>query len=65
MGAPARHHGNSVNRWAAISSQGLTRLAGRLLGWLLVCDPEEQQSSEELATALAANGRGSAPMPGC
>lgn len=38
-------------------SSGLTRLAGRLLGWLLVCDPE-RQSSEELATALAASSGG-------
>ena len=38
-------------------SNGLTRLAGRLLGWLLVCDPE-RQSSEELATALAASSGG-------
>lgn len=45
-------------------SRSLTRLAGRLLGWLLVCDPE-RQSSEELATALAASSGGSAPMPGC
>lgn len=36
---------------------GLTRLAGRLLGWLLICDPE-RQSSEELATALAASSGG-------
>ncbi|CAM4122126.1 hypothetical protein MB901379_00864 [Mycobacterium basiliense] len=38
-------------------SSGLTRLAGRLLGWLLVCDPE-RQSSEDLATALAASSGG-------
>ena len=38
-------------------SHGLTRLAGRLLGWLLVCDPE-RQSSEELATALNASSGG-------
>ncbi len=38
-------------------SNGLTRLAGRLLGWLLVCDPE-RQSSEELATALNASSGG-------
>jgi len=36
---------------------GLTRLAGRLLGWLLVCDPE-RQSSEELAAALGASSGG-------
>ena len=38
-------------------SNGLTRLAGRLLGWLLVCDPE-RQSSEELAVALNASSGG-------
>jgi len=38
-------------------SNGLTRLAGRLLGWLLVCDPE-RQSSEELAAALDASSGG-------
>jgi DNA-binding transcriptional regulator GbsR (MarR family) len=38
-------------------SNGLTRLAGRLLGWLLVCEPE-RQSSEELAVALDASSGG-------
>lgn len=38
-------------------SNGLTRLAGRLLGWLLVCEPE-RQSSEELASALDASSGG-------
>lgn len=38
-------------------SNGLTRLAGRLLGWLLVCNPE-RQSSEELAAALNASSGG-------
>jgi DNA-binding transcriptional regulator GbsR (MarR family) len=38
-------------------SRGLTRLAGRLLGWLLVCEPE-RQSSEGLATALGASSGG-------
>ncbi len=38
-------------------ANGLTRLAGRLLGWLLVCDPE-RQSSEELAAALDASSGG-------
>jgi DNA-binding transcriptional regulator GbsR (MarR family) len=38
-------------------STGLTRLAGRLLGWLLVCEPE-RQSSEELAVALDASSGG-------
>ena len=38
-------------------SNGLTRLSGRLLGWLLVCQPE-RQSSEELAAALEASSGG-------
>lgn len=38
-------------------SNGLTRLSGRLLGWLLVCQPE-RQSSEDLAAALDASSGG-------
>jgi DNA-binding transcriptional regulator GbsR (MarR family) len=38
-------------------SNGLTRLAGRLLGWLLVCRPE-RQSAEDLAAALDASSGG-------
>ncbi|AOW92639.1 transcriptional regulator [Rhodococcus sp. WMMA185] len=38
-------------------SAGSTRLAGRLLGWLLVCEPE-RQSSEDLATGLRASSGG-------
>ena len=38
-------------------SNGLTRLAGRLLGWLLVCEPE-RQSAEDLAAALNASSGG-------
>lgn len=38
-------------------ANGLTRLSGRLLGWLLVCEPE-RQSSEELAAALHASSGG-------
>jgi DNA-binding transcriptional regulator GbsR (MarR family) len=38
-------------------SNGLTRLAGRLLGWLLVCQPE-RQSAEALAAALDASSGG-------
>jgi DNA-binding transcriptional regulator GbsR (MarR family) len=36
---------------------GMPRMAGRVLGWLLVCDPAAQ-TAEDLATALAAS-RGS------
>lgn len=38
-------------------TNGLTRLAGRLLGWLLVCQPE-RQSAEDLAAALDASSGG-------
>ena len=38
-------------------TNGLTRLAGRLLGWLLVCQPE-RQSAEDLAGALDASSGG-------
>ena len=34
-----------------LESMGMPRSSGKLLGWLLVCDPP-QQSSAELATAL-------------
>ena len=33
---------------------GLPRIAGRILGWLLICDPPTQTASE-LATALGAS----------
>lgn len=35
-------------------SLGLPRMAGRMLGWLLVCDPP-QQAAEQLTTALSAS----------
>ncbi len=35
----------------ALERDGLPRMAGRILGWLLVCDPPEQ-SLESLAAAL-------------
>ncbi|MEV0946684.1 transcriptional regulator [Rhodococcus sp. NPDC049939] len=38
-------------------STGSTRLAGRLMGWLLVCEPEHQ-SSEDLIAALRASSGG-------
>lgn len=38
-------------------ANGLTRLSGRLLGWLLVCEPE-RQSAEDLAVALHASSGG-------
>lgn len=36
---------------------GLTRLSGRLLGWLLVCEPE-RQCAEQLAVALESSSGG-------
>jgi DNA-binding MarR family transcriptional regulator len=38
----------------ALEDLGLTRMAGRLLGYLLVCEPPEQ-SSREIADALQAS----------
>lgn len=40
--------------------QGLPRMPGRILGWLMVCDPPHQ-SAEELAEALQAS-RGAISM---
>ena len=41
----------------SFESVGLTRLAGRMLGWLLICDPPHQ-SSDQLAVALRASSGG-------
>jgi DNA-binding transcriptional regulator GbsR (MarR family) len=38
----------------AYERAGLPRMAGRILGWLLVCDPP-QQSAADLAAGLAAS----------
>ncbi|ADD44327.1 GbsR/MarR family transcriptional regulator [Stackebrandtia nassauensis] len=43
-----------------MESKGLPRIPGRVLGWLLVCEPEHQ-SAEELAEALTTS-RGSISM---
>lgn len=40
-----------------LETTGLTRLSGRLLGWLLICSPREQ-SAEDLVTALRASTGG-------
>lgn len=40
-----------------LETTGLTRLSGRLLGWLLICTPREQ-SAEDLVTALQASTGG-------
>jgi hypothetical protein len=37
-----------------LEREGMPRMAGRLLGYLLICDPPEQ-SSAQLATALSAS----------
>ncbi|WP_245814094.1 GbsR/MarR family transcriptional regulator [Rhodococcus marinonascens] len=50
--------GEFVERMGSyFESAGSTRLTGRLLGWLLVCEPE-RQSSEDLATGLRASTGG-------
>lgn len=40
-----------------LEASGMARGAGRMLAWLLVCDPEHQ-SAEQLADALQASGGG-------
>lgn len=40
-----------------LESSGLPRAAGRMLAWLMVCDPPEQ-SADELAQALLASSGG-------
>lgn len=59
--SPARPNAQIVNfveqMGGYFEANGLTRLSGRLLGWLLVCEPE-RQSSEELATVLNASSGG-------
>lgn len=37
-----------------VESTGLPRMAGRVLGWLLICDPP-QQAAEELVRGLSAS----------
>ncbi|MGB3829296.1 MAG: transcriptional regulator [Ornithinimicrobium sp.] len=41
----------------ALETTGLTRLSGRMLGWLLICSPREQ-SADDLVTALQASTGG-------
>ena len=44
-----------VEQWGLLFEQsGLPRMAGRVLGWLLVCEPPEQTAAE-LAEALSAS----------
>lgn len=40
-----------------LEATGLTRLSGRLLGWLLICSPREQ-SAEDIVSALQASTGG-------
>lgn len=40
----------------SFSTQGLPLVAGRILGWLLVCDPEEQTAGEIAAAIRASKG---------
>ncbi|MBW8172236.1 hypothetical protein K0651_04130 [Ornithinimicrobium sp. Arc0846-15] len=40
-----------------LEATGLTRLSGRMLGWLLICSPREQ-SAEDLVAALQASTGG-------
>jgi DNA-binding transcriptional regulator GbsR (MarR family) len=47
------HFVDSVGEWTA-RSVGLPPMTGRVLGWLLVCDPPEQTAAE-LAEALDAS----------
>jgi DNA-binding transcriptional regulator GbsR (MarR family) len=35
---------------------GLPRMAGRVLGWLLICDPPEQSSADLIAALQASKG---------
>jgi DNA-binding MarR family transcriptional regulator len=52
----ARTEGTALRGWVEelamlFEREGLPRMAGRIFGWLLVCEPPEQ-SMEELATSL-------------
>lgn len=40
----------------AFEQAGLPRMAGRILGWLLICDPPEQSSTELAAVLHASKG---------
>lgn len=59
MAAHARDDGSALMDWVEqvatwFEEAGSPRVAGRIVGWLLVCDPP-RQSSEELADALRAS----------
>ncbi len=44
-----------IERWGVLFEQlGATRVMGKILGWLLVCDPPHQTAAE-IATAIGAS----------
>ena len=46
-----------VEEWGLLFEQsGLPRMAGRVLGWLLVCDPPEQTAAQLLDALSASKG---------
>jgi hypothetical protein len=46
-----------VEEWGLLFEQsGLPRMAGRVLGWLLVCDPAEQTAAQILEALAASKG---------
>ena len=55
LGADVAHFVEDVGMF--FDANGLPRAAGRMLGWLLVCDPPHQ-SADALATALQASSGG-------
>ena len=46
-----------VEEWGLLFEQsGLPRMAGRVLGWLLVCDPPEQTAAQVVEALSASKG---------
>jgi DNA-binding transcriptional regulator GbsR (MarR family) len=46
-----------AEEWGLLFEQsGLPRMAGRVLGWLLVCDPPEQTAAQLLSALSASKG---------
>jgi DNA-binding transcriptional regulator GbsR (MarR family) len=46
-----------VEEWGLLFEQsGLPRMAGRVLGWLLVCEPAEQNAAQILEALAASKG---------
>ncbi len=47
--------GPYLEKWGLLFEQlGATRMSGRILGWLLICDPPEQ-TAKEIAAAVGAS----------